>query len=90
MVNVAPDLVWNSSVPDRVMTEPGDRVLVLLVRSARPCFLEGQLGDEHGLADEVASYPLGEIDSAFLEQRVTILACPNADTSDHSGSSSGD
>src|ERR1700761_823008 len=64
--------------------EPRDRVLVPLVRSTRPCFLEGQLGDGHGTADEVAARPLFEIDPAFLEQRVAVLAGPHAYTANHS------
>src|ERR1700729_619568 len=68
--------------------EPRDRVLVPLVRSARPRLLEVQLDDGHGLANGVATRPLREIDRAFLEQRVTILACPHADTTDHRGSPS--
>src|ERR1700757_2117215 len=65
--------------------ETRDRVLVPLVRAARPRFLEGQLDDGHGLASEVAAHPLGEIDPAFLEQRVTIFAGPHAHTTDHYG-----
>src|ERR1700722_14971081 len=60
--------------------EARDRVLVPLVRSARLRFLEGQLPRGHWLADGVAARPLREIDTAFLEQRVTILPCPHADT----------
>jgi hypothetical protein len=40
------------------------------------------------LADAVAARPLREIDPAFVEQRVTILAGPHADTTDHRGSPS--
>src|ERR1700761_4138630 len=63
--------------------ETRDRVLVPRPRSARPRFPEGQLGDGYGTADGVAARPLGEIDRAFLEQRVTIVAGPHAHTADH-------
>src|SRR3984957_14621336 len=45
--------------------ETWHRVLMPFIRSARPCFLEGQLDGGHRLADGVATRPLGEIDPAF-------------------------
>jgi hypothetical protein len=54
-----------------------------LIGSARAGFLKGQFDDPNRLADSIAAHSLGEVDKAFLEQRVAVVSGPNPNTAYH-------